>query len=156
MVRIGDDDYPTVEVNFEQSTYAVDEGNTVEVMLTLSADPERTIIIPLTTTNEDGATGQGETDADYSGVPDTVTFVSGGETEKFFTFSAAQDSVDDDDELVNHWVQHLRFQLAVAGHDGRTGPRPWSGSVMTTTRPSKSTSNSRRTQSTRATRWRSS
>ena len=99
-VRIGDDDDPDVEVNFKETMYAVDEGDTVEVMLTLSADPERTIIIPLTTTNEDGASGQGETDADYSGVPDTVTFVSGGETEKSFTFSAAQDSVDDDDESV--------------------------------------------------------
>ena len=99
-VRIGDDDDPDVEVNFKETMYAVDEGNTVEVMLTLSADPERTITIPLTTTNEGGASGQGETDADYSGVPDTVTFVSGGETEKSFTFSAAQDSVDDDDESV--------------------------------------------------------
>ena len=99
-VRIGDDDDPDVEVNFKETMYAVDEGNTVEVMLTLSADPERTITIPLTTTNEDGATGQGETDADYSGVPDTVTFVSGGEMEKTFTFSATQDSEDDDDEFV--------------------------------------------------------
>ena len=45
--------------------------------------------IPITMTNKDGASA-----ADYSGVPDDVTFNS-GDTEKSFTFSAAQDSVDD-------------------------------------------------------------
>ena len=109
-VSVMDDDDPVVTVSFKESSYSVAESddnttpgvseNQVIVTVTLSADPERTIIIPLTTTNEGGASGQGETDADYSGVPDTVTFVSGGETEKSFTFSAAQDSVDDDDESV--------------------------------------------------------
>ena len=43
----------------------------------------------VTKINEDGASA-----ADYSGVPDDATF-NGGETEKSFTFSAAQNSVQD-------------------------------------------------------------
>ena len=42
----------------------------------------------------------GTTDPDYSGVPATLTFAS-GETEKVFTFTAAQDEVDDDGEYVD-------------------------------------------------------
>ena len=66
----------------------------VMVTVKLDKDPERTVMIPITTSN------QGASPQDYSGVPDTVTFVSGGEMEKTFTFSATQDSVDDDDESV--------------------------------------------------------
>ena len=68
--------------------------NTVEVTITLSADPERTVIIPISKTNQGGATS-----ADYSGVPQNVTF-NAGETSKFFTFTATQDSIDDDGESV--------------------------------------------------------
>ena len=110
IVSVTDDDDPVVTVSFKESSYSVAESddnttpgvfeNQVIVTVTLSADPERTIIIPLTTTNGGGATGQGETDADYSGVPDTVTFDSGGQMEKTFTFSAAHDTDDDDDESV--------------------------------------------------------
>ena len=70
-VSITDDDDPEVTVMFGQATYTVDESddtsttgvteNTVEMTLTLSADPERTVVIPIETTELDGATG-----ADYS------------------------------------------------------------------------------------------
>ena len=66
----------------------------MEVTVTLDVDPERTVTIPLTATNENGAT-----DADYSGVPQNVTFDS-GETSKSFTFAATDDAIDDDDERV--------------------------------------------------------
>ena len=49
-VTITDDDVPSVEVSFEQGSYSVDEGDTVDVTVTLSEDPERTITIPLTKT----------------------------------------------------------------------------------------------------------
>ena len=62
--------------------------------VTLSADPERTVTIPITKANQDGASS-----ADYSGVPSSVTFDS-GDTEQSFTFTAAADEVDDDDESV--------------------------------------------------------
>ena len=63
-VAIADDDDPQVTVSFEQSAYSVAEGGTVEVTVTLDKDPERTVSIPLTTTEQDGATS-----ADYTGVP---------------------------------------------------------------------------------------
>ena len=102
-VTITDDDVPSVTVSFGSAAYTVAESNdsdttdvtenTVEVTVTLSADPERTVVIPLT------ATGQGATSADYSGVPQNVTFDS-GDTSKSFTFTAATDTVDDDGESV--------------------------------------------------------
>ena len=103
-VTITDDDVPSVTVSFGSASYTVAESddsdtpdvteNTVEVTLTLSADPERTVVIPIEAANEGGATS-----ADYSGVPQSVTFNS-GDTEKTFTFTAAHDTVDDDGESV--------------------------------------------------------
>ena len=101
-VTITDDDVPSVTVSFGSAAYTVAESddpgtpgvteNTVEVTVTLSADPERTVVIPIEKTNEGGAT-----DSDYSGVPQSVTFDS-GDTSKSFTFTAAHDTVDDDGE----------------------------------------------------------
>ena len=93
-VTIRDDDDPEVDVAFGSATYSADEGGTATVAVTLSADPERTVIIPLTTTGQGGVSN-----ADYSGVPASVTFNT-GETSTTFTFRAAQDDVDDDDESV--------------------------------------------------------
>ena len=77
VVTITDDDVPSVTASFEQSSYSVDEGDTVDVTVTLSEDPERTVTIPLTATDQDGASS-----ADYSGVP--ATSVCPGETEQTF------------------------------------------------------------------------
>ena len=85
---------PQVTVQFAQESYTVAEGGTQSVTVTLSADPDRTVTIPLTATNQ----GDSEDD-DYSVVPSTVTF-NAGETSKSFTFTATQDTVDDDDESV--------------------------------------------------------
>ena len=93
-VSITDDDDPAVTVSFGAATYTAAEGGTATVTVTLSADPERTVAIPVTKTNQGGATA-----ADYSGVPATVTF-NAGDTSKTFTFTAAQDTVDDDGESV--------------------------------------------------------
>ena len=102
-VTITDDDVPSVTVSFGSDAYTVAESddsdttgvteNTVEVTLTLSADPERTVVIPIEKAN------QGATTADYSGVPQNVTFDS-GDTSESFTFTAAHDTVDDDGESV--------------------------------------------------------
>ena len=62
---------------FEEDSYTVAEG-TVTVKVVLSADPERTVTIPLTKTNQGGATA-----ADYS-VPSSVVF-NDGDTEKTAT-----------------------------------------------------------------------
>ena len=94
-VSIADDDAPaSVAVSWAQTTYSVAEGAGVTVTAELDVDPERTVTIPITATNEGGAT-----DADYSGVPNSVTFESGG-TSKAFTFTATQDTADDDGERV--------------------------------------------------------
>ena len=93
-VSITDDDVPSVTVRYEQASYTVAENSSVAVTVILSADPERSVTIPISRTNQGGAAN-----ADYSGVPANLTFNS-GETEKSFTFSATQDSDDDDDESV--------------------------------------------------------
>ena len=93
-VSILDDDDPEVEVSFAQSGYTVAEGSSVTVTVHLSADPKRTVTIPIGTVEQGGASS-----ADYGGVPDSVTFAS-GETSRSFTFSATDDAVDDDGESV--------------------------------------------------------
>ena len=102
-VTVNDDD-DTVSVNFGAATYSLEETddstttetreNEVTITVTLSADPERSVTIPVTATNQDGISSD-----DYSGVPESVTFDS-GDTEKSFTFAATADEVDDDDESV--------------------------------------------------------
>ena len=94
-LNIGDNDNPIVTVMFAQSTHTVDEGGTQQVTVSVNADPERTLIIPIEAAGQDGATA-----ADYSGVPPSVTFNS-GETSKTFDFEATQDEIDDDNESVN-------------------------------------------------------
>ena len=109
-IDITDDDVPSVAVSFEQSSYSVDEGDTVDVTVTLSEDPERTVTVPLTKTEQDGASS-----ADYSGVPASVEFAP-GETEQTFTFTAASDSDNDDGESVKLTLGNLPA--------GVTGARP--------------------------------
>ena len=98
-VNITDDDDPEVNVSFAAAAYTVAEGGMVTVTVRLSADPERMVDIPLTVTAQGGATAPGETDPDYVAPPATVTFDT-GQTERTFTFSATQDSDDDDGETV--------------------------------------------------------
>ena len=93
-VTITDDDDPAVTASFASATYAVDEGSTVAVRVTLSYDPERSVTIPLTKVAQGGISS-----ADYSGVPASLTFAT-GDTAKTFTFSATADDLDDDDESV--------------------------------------------------------
>ena len=96
-ISITDDDETiqnlvSVQVSFQASTYALTEGGTTSVTVTLSADPERNVSIPLTTTN-----GTGTTSGDYSGVPASLDFAS-GDTQKSFIFTAEQDDIDEEAE----------------------------------------------------------
>ena len=93
-VFITDDDDPEVEVNFDQSAYDVAEGASLTVTVNLSADPERMVVVPLTATDQDGATSE-----DYAALPASLTFDS-GDTSKSFTFTATDDAIDDDGESV--------------------------------------------------------
>ena len=83
-----------MEASFGQSGYEVPEGGTVEVTVVLSGDPEREVSIPLVRTHLGGAS-----EADYSGVPASITF-SSGVTTRTFEFEAADDGEDDDGESV--------------------------------------------------------
>ena len=94
VVNITDDDVPQVTVSYQNSAYTVREGSSVTVRVQLSADPERTVTIPIIAADQGGASDQ-----DYSGVPDNLTFNS-GDTSMTFSFTAAQDTLDDDDESV--------------------------------------------------------
>ena len=93
-VTVDDDEDPPVTVSFELGTYSVPEGGSVTVKVQLSADPQREVVVLLTTTNQGGASS-----GDYSGVPASVTFQR-GDTEQSFTFTAAQDTVVDGGESV--------------------------------------------------------
>ncbi len=114
VVSITDDDVPSVNVSFGSASYTVAEGNSVTVKVVLSADPERTVTVPLTTTNQGGATS-----ADYSGVPANVVFNT-GDTEKTFSFSAADDTVDDDDESVKLGLGNLPTGVSAGTTDETT------------------------------------
>ena len=96
---IDDDDDPAVTVAFDVASYEAVEGGEVVVTVQLSAAPERIVEVPLTATVTGGATAQGEPDEDYTGIPVSLTF-GADETQKTFTVTAVDDSVDDDDEGV--------------------------------------------------------
>ena len=85
---------PLVTVRFTQSSYSVTEGHSVTVKVKLSADPGRTVTIPIRKVNQGGATA-----TDYSGVPQNMTFNS-GTTEATFSFSATADTVIETSEVV--------------------------------------------------------
>ena len=98
-----------VRVSFGRSSYTVAEGSSVTVKVTLSADPKRQVVIPLTAMNQGGATS-----ADHSGVPADLTFDS-GDTEKTFSFSATQDTVYDDGEGVEIGFGSLPAGVTASG-----------------------------------------
>ena len=103
-VTVLEADPVAVTASFEMAAYTVAESddtsttgvfeNEVSIKVTLNADPERTVSIPLTATPQAGATSD-----DYSGVPAALIF-SPGETQREFTFAATDDSDDDDGESV--------------------------------------------------------
>ena len=69
------------------------------MVVELSADPERTVTIPITASPQGGTSS-----SDYSGIPPSVTFRS-GEQQKSFTVTAADDDIDDDNEMVRLELQ---------------------------------------------------
>ena len=86
-VSITDDDDPAVTVRFGVATYTAAEGGSVSVTVALGADPERSVTIPITKSEQGGAST-----GDYAGIPASVAFNS-GESTKAFTFTARQDTV---------------------------------------------------------------
>ena len=80
----GSTSVPTVYVSFEQSMYTVDEGSSVTVTVELSADPERSVMISISRTNQDGA------DEDDYFLPASVTFDS-RQTSQTISFNGSVD-----------------------------------------------------------------
>ena len=93
-VSLLDDDVPAVTVAYGQPAYTAAEGAAtgVTVTVTLNADPERGVTIPVTVALQGGAEA-----ADYSGVPADVSFAT-GETSKTFVVVAVDDALHDDGE----------------------------------------------------------
>ena len=96
VVSITDDDVPSVEVSFGQGSYTVAEGQRrPPVTVTLNADPERTVTIPITTT-EQGWRHSGR----LLRRSRPASQFAPGETEQTFAFTADSDSENDDGERV--------------------------------------------------------
>ena len=85
---------PTPTVSFSSATYSATEGSTATVTVNLSVAPKRQVIIPISAADQNNASG-----SDYSGVPASLTF-GADDTSKSFTFTATDDSLDDDGESV--------------------------------------------------------
>ncbi|MYD65510.1 MAG: hypothetical protein F4X26_05955 [Chloroflexi bacterium] len=93
VVNISDDDVAQVAVSFGSAAYSVAEGASGTLTVHLSADPQRTVTIPLSRTHQGGASS-----SDYT-LPSSVTFNS-GDTTRTVSFLGTDDSVDDDGESV--------------------------------------------------------
>ena len=89
-VNLTDHDYPAVTVASQQGSYTVAEESSINITLTMTPDPERTVEIPLNATNQGGAT-----DDDHSLIPETVYF-NAGQNSRIFSFQVDQDTEDDE------------------------------------------------------------
>ena len=94
-VNIADDDVPMVTVQFTEATKSINEGSRFNVEVTLSADPEHTVEIPIWKSHGGGASN----DDYFMGTLRRVTFMP-GETRKHFGFFAHRDGDADPDETV--------------------------------------------------------
>ena len=133
-LTITDDDDPEVTVAFGALSYDVDEGDDVAVTVELSAIPERRVVIPIEVYGREEAAADplfggdineyASSATDYSGVPSTITFAS-DQTQRTFTFTATEEMVDDDDEIVEISFGDLpdRVTADTTVHSGEAGPR---------------------------------
>ena len=114
VVRLSDNDDPVVTISFGAEEYTAEEGGqAASITLSMSADPERRVTIPLNVTP-----GNGATEADYRVSPN-VTFNS-GETEKTVELLAVDDNVDDDGETVALGFGALPSMVTAGGRTAAT------------------------------------
>ena len=99
----------SLTVTFDFSEQVLSEGGMTTVTVRLNIAPGSDVTIPLTKTEQGGASS-----ADYSGVPDSVEFTS-EETEQTFDFKATQDDVDVDGKSVKIGFGTLPGGVTVGG-----------------------------------------
>ena len=101
---IEDDDDPEVSVSFGATTYELsEESSSMPVEVILSADPERTLVVSITVTGGDASS--------LMGIPESLTFMAGGDVVQSFTITAL-----DDTNLINERVE---LTLSVPAEDTR-------------------------------------
>lgn len=99
---------PPVTVSYDSSRYTATEGGmAATVIVTLGADPEQPVVVPITAVNQGGATSD-----DYSGIPSNVTFEPGDRIQEF-TVTATDDDIDDDGESVTLGFGTLPSRVSV-------------------------------------------
>ena len=116
---VQDADVSTWYVWFGESSYTVAEGGTARITLHLNAPWKPELNEALTVPLFDPQHEDGASEADYSGVPTSVTFQR-GQTQTSFTVRATDDSDDDDGERV---VLHFRRLFPDDLEVGRYGAR---------------------------------
>ena len=84
---------PEVMVRFATNKDMVAEGANIEITVTLNADPERTLILPLATTLN------GASPNDYRGVPPLLVFTN-GQTNMSFILTASEDRLNENTEML--------------------------------------------------------
>ena len=95
-----DDEDPQVRVEFDRVTGTVAEGGGgITFTVRLSADPERTITIPIRVAHHDGASSLDYT-LSVDGVAATSVTFNSGEQSKQIMLTAVDDEIDDDGESV--------------------------------------------------------
>ncbi|MDE0369331.1 MAG: S-layer homology domain-containing protein [bacterium] len=95
LLEVRGKEFPAVTAEFSAATYSATEGSTATVTVNLSEAPKRPVTVPIRATNQGNASS-----SDYSGVPSRLDF-GADETSKSFTFTATEDSLDDDGESVD-------------------------------------------------------
>ena len=95
-----------VQAFFGAQTYRVNEGSAVDVSVQLDKAPGRELTILITT-----AHGNGASSADYSGVPESITF-SGSQSTRTFAVQALSDNVNDDQEYLTFGFGALPASVA--------------------------------------------
>ena len=104
-----------VTVQFGAASYTATEGGTAAaVTVNLSADPERSVTIPVTATGADGA-GSG----DYT-LSETSVTIDSGETSATFIVTATDDSVYDGAEALTLSFGDLPTRVTAAGTQDTT------------------------------------
>ena len=90
---------PAVTVKFAAAMYSVDEGGSVDVTVTLSADPQRTVIIPITATTQ-GTTAGGDYSLGATSAPrSTMVIIIDDNPAVTVSFGAATYSADENDSV---------------------------------------------------------